>query len=73
MCSMPGSTWSSRKLPWPAMKRSSSCRFTEWPMPPISAVVVGLAAVSGHADAPRGQAVATGAAAAARIALTMFM
>src|SRR5690554_5572320 len=41
MCNMPGSTWSSRQRPCPATSRSSSWRNTEWPMPPMSAVVVG--------------------------------
>src|SRR2546425_4646516 len=33
---MPGSLTSSTYVPLPRMKRASSLRLTEWPMPPIS-------------------------------------
>src|SRR5689334_12817979 len=38
---MPGRTKSSIYLPWPRMKRGSSLRFIEWPMPQILASVLG--------------------------------
>src|SRR5476649_934639 len=37
--SMPGRTTSSMYSPAPRMKRGSSLRLTEWPMPPTSKVV----------------------------------
>ena len=39
---MPGSVWSSMKLPLPCRKRGSSLRFMEWPMPQILAEVLGV-------------------------------
>ncbi len=41
---MLGRTTSSMYSPWPRMKRGSSLRFIEWPMPETSAVVVGACA-----------------------------
>src|SRR5690349_466280 len=38
---MPGRTKSSIYRPWPRMKRGSSLRFIEWPMPQILASVLG--------------------------------
>src|SRR6476619_1743223 len=43
--SCPGRLTSSMYSPSPRMKRGSSLRLTEWPMPPISALVRGSAAV----------------------------
>src|SRR6476469_9098718 len=43
--SWPGRLTSSMYSPSPRMKRGSSLRLTEWPMPPISALVRGSAAV----------------------------
>ena len=42
--SWPGRLTSSMYWPAPRMKRGSSLRLTEWPMPPISALVRGVAA-----------------------------
>ena len=62
------------------VKRSSSWRLTEWPMPPISGVVVGFGCGGGHVT--RSASIRSSAcsssmtsvvSAAARIALTMFM
>ena len=72
MCSMPGSALSSRKLPWPSIEAGVLVpRATRWPMPPISAVVVGFGWVVVMPTLP--QLSPAVAAAAARIALTMFM
>ncbi len=43
--SWPGRLTSSMYSPWPRMNRGSSLRLTEWPMPPISALVRGSASV----------------------------
>src|SRR5207342_2262445 len=43
--SWPGRLTSSMYSPWPRMNRGSSLRLTEWPMPPISALVRGPASV----------------------------
>ena len=82
--SWPGRLTSSMYSPWPRMKRGSSLRLTEWPMPPISALVRGVAASVVISSLPA-QPAATGAEpavwvsaaaaispAACWIALTMF-
>ena len=80
--SWPGRLTSSMYSPWPRIMRGSSLRLTEWPMPPISALVRGAAASVVISSLPA-QPAATGApawvsAAAAMspaacwIALTMF-
>src|SRR5689334_16800172 len=43
--SWPGRFTSSMYSPWPRMNRGSSLRLTEWPMPPISGLVRGVASV----------------------------
>src|SRR6188508_1956444 len=44
--SWPGRFTSSMYSPWPRMKRGSSLRLTEWPMPPISGLVRSSRSVS---------------------------
>ena len=51
--SWPGRLTSSMYSPWPRMKRGSSLRLTEWPMPPISKVVRGSCCLGGHLVTPR--------------------
>ena len=81
--SIPGRLTSSMYSPLPRMKRGSSLRLTEWPMPPTSGVVwVGTSAISfalAQLAAAGSAGASVGAAAAARssvaacsIALTMF-
>src|SRR4026209_818181 len=44
--SWPGRVTSRMYSPWPRMKRGSSLRLTEWPMPPISGLVRSSRSVS---------------------------
>ena len=81
--SWPGRLTSSMYSPWPRMKRGSSLRLTEWPMPPISALVRGWVSIvisslpaqpaaTGVAPTVWVSAAAAISPAACWIALTMF-